>query len=61
MCWDYDDEDDYPDTTWMDYILQEIMEEYECELTEAYEIYCDTPVKELKEKYEKIDYRELYI
>lgn len=60
MCWD-DDEDEYEDTTKMDYILQHIMEELDCELTEAYEVYCNMSVAELREKYHKVDYREMYI
>lgn len=60
MCWD-DDEDEYEDTTHVDYILEEIMLEHDCKMTEAYEIYCDMSAKELREKYHKVDYREMYI
>lgn len=53
MCWDHDNDK-------IDYILERIMKEFECELTEAYEIYCDMSVKELRE-YDRVDYREMYI
>lgn len=44
--------DDDEDAEWLDYLLYKIADRHECDLVEAYEIYCDTPARELRREYQ---------